>query len=646
MPQYPDQIRKLWKSDLFRLMRMIVSPTARGKFHIAPGPAPSTLVEPRHSDHRYRNPIDLRVRDVPIRRALVIGSCLAQAYADYRGFAPHFDCDFVLANFAHDLPSAPPRPIDDYDFQLVSPAYRVVVPEYGFFTIPYSDIDGYERFFAECSGRLDMVLDSLLAWNRAHKLLSFVTNFLVPQQNPMGRLLPPHDLRNPAYFVERLNEHLHRRLTDYPNAHMIDIAAIARNFGQKLIQDDHVWHQSHGSYLGDWDHEVDGGRIEPTYPASHFYPLKTSLFFKAVWEEIGGAYRIIHQIDPVKMVVVDLDDTLWRGVMAEDALSHAEPLEGWPLGVIDALATLRKRGLLLAILSKNEEAKVEALWPDVLRPIFALSAFASRRINWRPKAENMAELLKETNLLPKNVVFIDDNPVERAAMKAAWPDIRVLGDHPYLLRRILLWAPETQVPAISAESDRRTDMIQAQIVRDTARSSMTRETFLAELDVRITPTTIRDVRHAQFARALELLNKTNQFNTTGARWTMERLADLFDRGGHLATFAVADKFSAYGTVVVAIVAPGQIVQMVMSCRVIGLGVEQAALAWIVGTMRPDGDIRLTAPLIETKDNLPARDLYPQAGFTQQGDLWVLDGTGPAMPAHIRVEGDAKAAAIA
>src|SRR5262249_15620249 len=146
--------------------------------------------------------------------------------------------------------------------------------------------------------------------------------------------------------------------------------------------------------------------------------------------------------------------------------------EGWPIGLAEALVYLKNRGVLLAIASKNEESRIRTIWPMIFGERLKLEDFAAIRINWRPKPENMAEILEGMNLLPRNAVFIDDNPAEREAMLRAFPGIRVLGRHPYYIRRTLLWAPETQVVTVTDESRRRTEMIQAQFTRETQRAAM------------------------------------------------------------------------------------------------------------------------------------------------------------------------------
>jgi FkbH-like protein len=343
-------------------------------------------------------------------------------------------------------------------------------------------------------------------------------------------------------------------------------------------------------------------------------------------------YRTLRQVDQVKLVIVDLDDTLWRGVVAEDG--HASPMvtEGWPIGFVEALAYLKRRGVLLAIASKNDEARIRALWPSLYGSRLELDDFACVRINWHPKTENVEQILRETNLLPRSVVFIDDNPVERAAMASAFPDLRILGASPYVLRRILLWSAETQVAHVTAESARRTEMVQAQVAREATRSRMTREDFLATLDVGIRLHEVGGIADPRFSRALELINKSNQFNTTGRRWKQSECQQACADGTSFWAFEVSDRFTQYGIVGVAITSGSHIQQFVMSCRVVGLGIEVAVIAALAE--RFAGDV--TAALMETDANFLCRDLYVRCGFVAEGGGW--RASRPSIvgrPPHIR-----------
>jgi FkbH-like protein len=346
-------------------------------------------------------------------------------------------------------------------------------------------------------------------------------------------------------------------------------------------------------------------------------------------------YRTIRQLDMVKMVIVDLDDTLWRGVVAELESEELPTSEGWPKGLWEALLFLKRRGILLGIMSKNEESRVIELWDKILRGQLKLQDFAIRRINWRPKVENMAEILAQVNLLPRNVVYIDDNPTERAALSSAFPEMRVLGGTPLTWRRILLWSAETQVPAITAESGVRTEMVRAQVNREEQRERMSREDFLTSLDVRMNMFEIENVDHPRFPRVLELINKTNQFNTTGRRWTHSECATALAGGKIFYAFDVADIHTDYGLVGVVVVDAGGIQQFVMSCRILGLEAEIAAIAHIVKLECARGRDTIFGAMLETDRNLPCRDLYSRCGFEPVEGGWRRDLlSGIEIPKHI------------
>jgi FkbH-like protein len=574
----------------------------------------------RRNNELYRVPADLALTDLPVRRALVVGSCLSKhligTFESVPGGCP---CDFVLLTNIGELPANPPRPVAEYDFQLVQLVLRSLVPDAAFFYLPHADPDAHERFFEDIRQRLPHELAAVMRWNVAHGLLTFVSNFLVPQQNPMGRLLPRYDLRNPVHLVERINVLLAEELKRYKNAYLLDADQIASTFGKAFIQDDSIEMIGHNSVLDETLDAADRHRIEWLPPLTDLYNVHITGFARAIWAEMVAMRRTVRQLDQVKLVAVDLDDTLWRGIAAEGE-GGDDPIEGWPLGIIEALHFLKKRGVLLAIVSKNDEARIAQLWDQIMRGRMSLDDFAVRRINWRPKAENLEDILREVNILPRSVVFIDDNPVERAGVKAALPDVRVLGAHPYLIRRILLWAPETQVSVVTDESARRTEMVRAQVEREADRKQMSRGDFLASLNVKVKLVDIGSADDKRFPRALELINKTNQFNTTGRRWALADCVAAFAHGGVFHAFEVQDRFTHYGLVGVVVTQAGRIEQFVMSCRVLGLDVEKAIVAELSRRLQSGGDF--VALLEETEANFPCRDLYARCGFTAAGGRWI------------------------
>src|SRR5207302_483463 len=202
----------------------------------------------------------------------------------------------------------------------------------------------------------------LMRWNKAHGILTFVCNFLVAQQNPRGRLQPRYDLRNFQFFIEKLNQALEEELRHYRNAYLFDFDQIVSTYGRRYLQDDAVWTIAHGAVLTDFDWEKDQGRLEPVEEISHYYPLAAHELIPSIWAELTAMLRTIRQTDMVKLVLVDLDDTLWRGVAAEEAEVSSTASEGWPLGFAEALMFLKSRGVLLGIVSKNNEDRVREIW--------------------------------------------------------------------------------------------------------------------------------------------------------------------------------------------------------------------------------------------------------------------------------------------
>lgn len=595
---------------------------------------PLHVAAARHAGAGYLCPADLRRTEAVPRRILVVGSCLVSALGlDAAAAEAGCAADFVLTNNLGRLAPLPPADPASYDLQIVQIALRSVIPDATFWHAPFADANAYARLFTEAVERLRLQLDALLAWAKSFGIPTLVATFLVPQRNPLGRLMPRYDLRNPAYVIERLNAELERLALSHAGVHLLDLDAISASIGRRYVQDDAVAVLSHNALME--LPPASDARMEPLAPmAAHYEVRWPALFAAHVWAEIVATHRTLRGADAVKLVVLDLDDTLWTGISGDLDAVGPEMVEGWPLGLAEALAYLRKRGVLIAILSRNDADRVRALWDAIFLGRLSLDDFATVRIGWEPKAETMRAMLAELNLLPRNAVFIDDNPAERAAMRAAFPDLRVLGRYPYYLRRILLWAPETQVPRISDEAARRTEMVRAQLARGVDEASMSREDFLHGLGLRVRLFAVAPDAPAR-ARCLELLNRTNQFNTTGRRWRSEEL-DAAMRGGlRLLAFETEDRLTRYGLTGVVLVNGTRIEQFVMSCRVAGLGVEAAILAVLCPPLAAAGPV--TAAFTETDANMPCRTLFPENGFTSDADGWRLDGPLPALPAHIAVE---------
>ena len=604
----------------------------------SPGAPHLVPVEPglfaRHNGSRYRTPTDLLVTPTPPARFLVVGGCLAQPFPEVAAMIDRgMKGDFVLLNNFDTFPELPGGPAARYDFQIIHIPLRSILGN-AYFQLP-DDGSRHEEFLRQTQEYLARYLANAAQLNREQKLLTFVLGFLVPQQNPLGRFQPRYDLRNVMHFIERLNQFLAAETAQYQNAHWVDLDQISAGIGKKCCQDDMVWSFTHGTTLSDGDHDHDLHRLEPPVSMQHHYVARWLEFYEAVLHEVLAMFRTTRQVDAVKLVAVDLDDTLWRGVAAEGTLGVAE---GWPMGFMETLIYLKKRGVILAIVSKNDEQFIQANWDRIVGGQIKLEDFAIRKINFQSKAQNLAELIQAVNLRPENVVMVDDHPAERAAIQQQLPGVRVLGSQLYYLKRILLWAPETQTPVITAESARKTAMVQGQLQREAVRQSLSNEEFLKTLGLRVVIHRISDLRDVNLNRALELFNKTNQFNTTGARYTMEQFQQLLAEGRQLQVIEAEDRFTQYGLIGAAWINGNCVDHLVMSCRALGLGIEEAFLGVLAGQLAAAGHASMAGRLQLTPANVACRQVFSRNGFgpsDRDPAGWTRSlATPPSIPAHL------------
>jgi FkbH-like protein len=582
-----------------------------------PAGAPRTTpVDPalfaQHNGSRYRTPIDLQVTPDSAVRFLVVGGCLAEPFPPVASMMNGaFHGDFLLLNNFDSAPEIPLAQASQYDFQIIHIPLRSILGN-AFFRLP-DDGSRHAQFLQETQDCLARFLANVLKLNGERKLPTFVLGFLVPQQNPLGRFQPRYELRNVMHFVERLNIFLAAEVAQRENVYFVDADQVSASLGKKACQDDMVWSFTHGTTLSDGDHDHDLNRLEPPMSMQHHYSARWLEFFEAVLHEVFAMYRSVRQRDAVKLVAIDLDDTLWRGVAAEGTLGV---LEGWPMGLMEALLCLKKRGILLAIVSKNDESFIVSNWTQIVQGQMALADFAARKINFRSKVDNLLEILQEVNLRPQNAVMIDDNPVERASIEAGIPGVRVLGRHPYYLKRILLWSSETQPSVITRESSQKTEMVHAQLQRESIRGQLSQQEFLETLQLCVTVSAVRTTKDLHMSRALELFNKTNQFNTTGARYILEQFHRYLLAGRQLYVLQAEDRFTQYGLIAAAWVRQNCVDHLVMSCRALGLGIEDAFLAHIASQLIRDHQGVMLGRLQPTDANLACRQLYSRNQFTQ------------------------------
>ena len=582
-------------------------------------------------------PTTLCLKEPPVQNVLLIGQCLLDAWPHVlRSIHPECSVERSAFNHAAQIASISSRRAAEMDFQVVSVPLRTVFNEVYYMSIEYDSIGDYTNLLDRCCSIIAFHLSNHVVHHAENGLLTFVVGFLVPIGNSIGRLTHQYDLRNLSYFVQRLNEYLSDTIKQRGDRiYFVNADHVASTIGKMYVQDDSMCVSTHNSILNDFGAEQDLDRLEPpTRTPTQHYTYRGDEFIHMMWREILAGYRTACGLDTVKVVIVDLDDVMWRGILGDAGLYSESSLEGWPLGLVEALSFLSRRGILLAISSKNDEQFIMSRWDEIFRGRILLSDFSIIRINWNTKVKNIMEILNVASLLPRSAVFIDDNPVERAAVKASFPDIRCIGSEIYDLRRILLWSAETQVPYVTKESGRRTEMIQDQEKREFARQAMSHAEFLDSLASRMSLRIIRSVDDETFLRAFELLNKTNQFNTSGKRWSRVEIQNALSCGSEIVCFSIIDRYTNYGIVGALLIdSAGCIRQFVMSCRVLGMNIELNALNETAEYVESKGQL-LSATLTETSLNFACRDVYQRFGLMRRdGEMWTLPkGTRSAQSA--------------
>jgi FkbH-like protein len=359
---------------------------------------------------------------------------------------------------------------------------------------------------------------------------------------------------------------------------------------------------------------------------------------------LAGAYRI-SRVGTAKVLALDLDNTLWGGIFGEDGVGNLVCDDEFPGNAFKAFQheclRLKNQGILLTILSKNNP---DAITTFNTHPGMLLREddFVATRVNWDPKPVNIRSMAEELNLGLDSFVYIDDSPHEREAMRRMCPEIMVpeLPDDPAARPQWLRALPVTWPIRLTEEDFRRSGMYLAErrrtVMRDKAVSF---DDYLRDLEQRLI------VEHASavtLPRVAQMHLRTNQFNLTTARYDETALDGMMkDADGIVVLHGRAlDKFGDHGIVICAtarLEGEKAIIQsFLMSCRVVGRGIETAFLGELLKHLEARGARRVEAAYIETKKNGLVREFYKNAGLAHvrkegQADIWCWQKPAERLP---------------
>jgi FkbH-like protein len=456
---------------------------------------------------------------------------------------------------------------------------------------------GREEAADHAAGRAFAYIEQACEGLRRHSGAVPIVQTLAPPPETLFGALDRIVPGSPFDLVQRLNRKLAATFTGAEGI-LLDVARLAETAGTANWFDPVLWNLAKVPFALDW---------LPLY-AEHLCRLLAA---------IKGKSR--------RCLILDLDNTLWGGVVGDDGLDGITLAQGDAVGegflsLQRYALALRERGIALAVSSKNEDAVARRVFREHPEMLIREDHVAVFQANWEDKATNIASIAAELSLGLDAMVFVDDNPVERERVRQALPAVAVpeLPDDPALYARTLAAAGYFEAIAFSEEDRKRAGFYQG----NTRRAALLAqadglEAYLQSLDMLID---FRPFDAVNRARIAQLINKSNQFNLTTRRYTEAEVA-AFEADSKVFTLQVrlTDVFGDNGMISVVICRPDssacwEVDTWLMSCRVLGRKVEDMVLKEIVQEARARGVGEIVGIYRPTERNGMVRDHYGKLGF--------------------------------
>ncbi len=470
------------------------------------------------------------------------------------------------------------------------------------FHLPYS-ISPSERkdFIAKKLKEIQILANTFTSRTKSKLVLA---NFDIPTYSSHGIFETKTE-----YGFNKMLEDLNRGLTDsFTNSdtvYVYDFNGFVSRYGEENIFD---------------------------YKQFLFGDMKISLDYIPYLANDLVGYIIGHLGLSKKCIVLDLDNTLWGGIVGEDGFNGIrlglEPPGNAYLEFQRVLLSLYQRGIILAINSKNNYDDALKVIKDHPYMVLREEHFASMKINWNDKVSNMKEIANELNIGTDSMVFFDDDPVNREYMRLNMPQILTvdLPRDPSQYAQTIKKMNEFSVLNITNEDAQRGKMYLEQRKRnDLEKSAPNLESFLTNLALKLL---IKNANEFTIPRISQLTLKTNQFNLTTKRYQESDIKKFSEDNKYLVgCVQVEDKFGDNGITGVFIVHKENpkewfIDTFLLSCRVMGREVEKGMLGHIINKAKQNGVELIKAKFIPSQKNKPIEDFLPNCGFQKNGDYWI------------------------
>lgn len=478
----------------------------------------------------------------------------------------------------------------------------------GIFNIDWRD--AFEKQEQLLKDKIHILIDAIGKF-AGHSSTPVIINSLVPPRYPaLGFLDFIHPVGSNR-LVNIANELIAGFARDKSNVLMIDTQSVFSSLSHSECWDPKLWYY---------------GKIPFANKASNYLALR-----------FADAFSIL-RYGTKKVLALDLDNTLWGGILGENGVNGLKCDDEFPGSSFKDFQReclrLKSLGLILVVVSKNNPDAIE-VFDKHNGMLLKRDDFAGHKINWMPKPDNIRELSRELNLGLNSFVFLDDSQHERAAMKRMRPEVFVpeLPADPSLRPQFLRSLTSVWVARLTEEDRRRTEMYKSQVLRETLKKeSGTLEDYYRELEQSLSISPIND---SNIARIAQLHMRTNQFNLTTQRIDETSLRTMMkEPGKHTILCGRAnDRFGDHGIVITSTVEindnDAEIKSFLMSCRVIGREIEKVFLHELIKYLSERGIKKVKGVYFPTDKNSQVVDFYKKMGFkliqeTGKSTIWSYD----------------------
>ena len=433
-----------------------------------------------------------------------------------------------------------------------------------------------------------------------------ITNFQIPVYSPYGINEQKEDF-GMKQLVYEINNKIRHELKDQPLVFIYDFNEFVMKFGEYNVFN---------------------------YQDYFFGDIKISIdYIPKFADELLGYVNAVMGITK-KCIVLDLDNTLWGGIIGEDGFDNIK-LGDDAVGrsfveFQKRLLALNQRGIILAINSKNNFEDAMEVIKKHPSMILREDNFACMKINWDDKVTNLQEISKELNIGLDSMVFFDDDLINQEFVKTSLPEVLVveLPNDSSQFAQIITKMKEFDVLKITEEDVKRNEMYLVQKKRTELKNKIVDfDEFLKQMNIEVN---IKKADSFTIPRISQLTLKTNQFNLTTKRYQQEEISSFSsDKDRIVECVQVSDKFGDNGITGVYIIEKKDskewiIDTFLLSCRIMGRKVEEAMLYQIIEKAKNLGIKKIKGKFIPTKKNKPAENFYSDCGFKKEGDYWVFN----------------------